>query len=74
MQVIGSAGEPVTAEVQHGFSVMAAHAFQIQVWHTSTDLHCKKRLAVFPSPAGMSQTKLFLDNSIKIIPGRGEFG
>jgi hypothetical protein len=23
-------------------------------------LHCKKRLAIFPSPAGMSQTKLFL--------------
>ncbi len=32
MQVIGSTGEPVTAEVQHGFPVMAAYAFQIQVW------------------------------------------
>ncbi len=29
-------------------------------------LHCKKRLAVFPSPAGMS-----LDDN---IPGQGEFG
>jgi hypothetical protein len=35
MQVIGSAGEPVTTEVQHGFPVMAAHAFQIQVWQTT---------------------------------------
>jgi hypothetical protein len=40
----------------------------------------KKRLAVFPSPAGMSLTKLSLakNNLIKfgnlIIPGQGEFG
>jgi hypothetical protein len=27
---------------------------------TSRDMHCKKELAVFPSPAGMSLIKLFL--------------
>ncbi len=52
-------------------------------------LHCKKRLAIFPSPAkmsltklllavnnspaGMSQTKLFLAGNNLIIPGQGEF-
>ena len=35
-------------------------------------LHCKKRLATFPSPAGMSLTKLCLGGSILIIPARGE--
>ena len=33
----------------------------------------KKRLAIFPSPAGMSQTKLSLAG-IKIFPGQEEFG
>jgi hypothetical protein len=37
-------------------------------------LHCKKRLAVFPSPAGMSLTKLSLAGNNLIIPGQGEFG
>ncbi len=31
-------------------------------------LHCKKGLAVFPSPAGMSLTKLFLGGNNLIIP------
>ncbi len=30
---------------------------------TLTTLHCKKELAVFPSPAGMSLIKLFLDGN-----------
>ncbi len=34
----------------------------------------KKRLAVFPSPAGMSLTKLSLDGNNKILPGQGGFG
>jgi hypothetical protein len=34
----------------------------------------KKRLAVFPSPAGMSLTKLSLGENTIIIPGQGEFG
>ncbi len=50
-------------------------------------LHCKKRLAVFPSPAGVSLTKLSLaGNNLNlfkfislnliylIIPRQGEFG
>ncbi len=36
--------------------------------------HCKKRLAIFPSPAGMSLTKLSPAGNNLIIPGRGEFG
>jgi hypothetical protein len=34
----------------------------------------KKRLAVFPSPAGMSLTKLSLAGNNLILPGQGEFG
>jgi hypothetical protein len=37
-------------------------------------LHCKKRLAVFPTPAGISLTKLSLDGTNLIIPDQGEFG
>ncbi len=37
-------------------------------------LHCKKLLAIFPSPAGMSLTKLSLAGNNLIIPGQGEFG
>jgi hypothetical protein len=33
-------------------------------------LHCKKRFAIFPSPAGMSLTKLSLGGN---IPAQGEF-
>ncbi len=35
-------------------------------------LHCKKSLAIFPSPAGMSLTKLSLAGNNLIIPGHGE--
>jgi hypothetical protein len=34
-------------------------------------LHCKKRFAIFPSPAGMPLTKLSLDGNNLIM---GEFG
>ncbi len=37
-------------------------------------LHCKKRVAVFPSPDGMSLTKLPLAWNNLIIPGQGEYG
>jgi hypothetical protein len=38
-------------------------------------IHCKKaRLAVFPSPAGLSMTKLDLDGNNLIIHGQVEFG
>jgi hypothetical protein len=38
------------------------------------DLHSKKRLAVFPSPDGMSLTKLLLVGKNLIIPAQVEFG
>ncbi len=31
------------------------------------NVHCKKKLAIFPSPAGMSLTKLSLGGKNKII-------
>ncbi len=38
------------------------------------DVHCKKRLAIFSSPAGMSLTKISLAGNNLIIPGQEEFG
>jgi hypothetical protein len=35
-------------------------------------VHCKKRFASFPSPAGMSLTKLSLDGNKFIIPAGDE--
>jgi hypothetical protein len=37
-------------------------------------LHCKKRLMIFLSLAGMSPTKLSLGRNNLIITGQGEFG
>ena len=34
----------------------------------------KKKLLIFPSPAGMSLAKLSLAGKNEIIPGQGEFG
>ncbi len=39
-----------------------------------TAVHCKKRLAVFPSPAGMSLTILSLAGNNLNIPDQEEFG
>ncbi len=36
--------------------------------------HCKKELAVFPSPAGMSLIKLFLGGNNLVFPAQREFG
>jgi hypothetical protein len=36
-------------------------------------LHCKKRVAVFPSQDGMSLTKPSLAGNNLIIPAQGEF-
>ncbi len=43
------------------------------IQQTCKYVHCKKRLAVFPSPAGMSLTKLSLAGNNLIIPGQTEF-
>jgi hypothetical protein len=40
------------------------------VLHVCKDVHCKKRLVIFSSPAGMSLTKFFLGGDNKIIPAR----
>jgi hypothetical protein len=37
-------------------------------------IHCKKRFANFPSPAGMSLTTFSLDGNNLITPVQGEFG
>jgi hypothetical protein len=37
-------------------------------------LHCKKGLAIFPSPAGRSLTRLSLAVNNLFIPCHGEFG
>jgi hypothetical protein len=37
-------------------------------------IHCKKRLAVFQSTAGMPLIKLSLDGINLIIPAKGDFG
>ncbi len=37
-------------------------------------IHCKKRLAIFLSPAGMSLIKLSLAGNYWIFPDQGEFG
>jgi hypothetical protein len=37
-------------------------------------LLCKIFLVIFPSPAGMSLTKVTLAGNNFIIPGKGEFG
>ncbi len=37
-------------------------------------IHCKKRFVIFPSPAGVSLTKLSVAGNDLVIPGQGEFG
>jgi hypothetical protein len=37
-------------------------------------MHCKKGLAVFPIPAGMSLIKLFLAGNNFVFPAQREFG
>jgi hypothetical protein len=45
------------------------------LWHLSqTPYNVKKRLLFFPSPAGMSLTKLSLAGNNLITPVQGEFG
>ncbi len=46
----------------------------ISIHKKFANIHCKKRLMIFPSPAGMSLTKLSLDGNNLIIPGQAEFG
>jgi hypothetical protein len=43
-------------------------------FYNRVSIHCKKRFAIFPSPAGMSLTTLYLDGNNEIIPVQREFG
>jgi hypothetical protein len=53
----------------------ALRCYSVSRQHMALDsIHCKKTLAVFPSPAGMSLTKLSLDGNNLIFPVQGEFG
>ncbi len=45
----------------------------MSIVQTERKQQCKKRLAVFPSLAGMSLTKPSLAGNIWIIPRQGEF-
>ncbi len=42
--------------------------------YVGADYIVKKRLTFFPSPAGMSLTKLSLAGTNLIFPGQGKFG
>ncbi len=45
--------------------------YSVLCWFLSP--HCKKGLAVFPSPAGMSLIKLFLGGNNLVFPAQREF-
>jgi hypothetical protein len=79
---IGS-GNIVCKHVTGGFLGMFQGAARLSVgelgvigtrkWAIDKIVHCKKELAVFPSPAGMSLIKLFLGGNNLIFPVQGEF-
>ncbi len=53
-----------------GYSANKTPLISYNQTEPTSGLHCKKRLAVFQSPAGMSLTKLSLTGSNLIIPIR----
>jgi hypothetical protein len=50
--------------------ILTAYLAVSLILYTISRLHCKKRLASFPSPAGMSLTKRSLAGNNLIIPAR----
>ncbi len=56
------------------FHTYTAILYILELRLTGIVLHCEKRFVIFPSPAGMSLTKLSLDGNSLIIPVQGEFG
>ncbi len=48
-------------------SAIRLHLIYLARTHHPSGLHCKKRFAVFPSPAGISLTELSLSGNILII-------
>jgi hypothetical protein len=57
----------------YGLQAQATDRY-IHFYNFARYLHCNKRLAIFPSPAGISLTKLSLAENNLIIPDQGEFG
>jgi hypothetical protein len=63
----------VEVELKAGDRVYVIQVCTRTVHHrSSTVLHCKKELAIFPSPAGMSLTKLSLGGISDIPAGDGK--
>jgi hypothetical protein len=55
--------------------IRAYHVFDFTPDPSKVPVHTlKKRLMIFPSPAGMSLTKLPLGGNNLVISGQGEFG
>jgi hypothetical protein len=73
-QISGFSGLQVTSQRTHGgWLVILASSllYTVNTGQLIHNLHCKKRFAVFPSPAGMSLTKLSLwPEIIKLFPAR----
>jgi hypothetical protein len=65
--------DPLTHWVAEPTAMICRRNGQTNPLHTlQRPLHCWKRLAIFPFPAGMSLTKLSLAVNNLIIPGQGE--
>jgi hypothetical protein len=56
------------------YSLRVLAHFRYKLLLDFLNLHCKKRLTIFSSPAGMPLTKPALAGSNKIIAGQREFG
>jgi hypothetical protein len=61
-------------KVQMGGRYFSAKLTGPSTYVKCVTVHCKKRLAIFPSPAGMSLTKTLPGRELTNIPDRGEFG
>jgi hypothetical protein len=73
----GVYGGDIYSDYPSSLHHLAAHGATTDPWQYAQVIHLytvKKRLPIFPSPAGMSLTKLPLAGKHKIIPGQEEFG
>jgi hypothetical protein len=65
--------EPLHGSIWFSLFFQKDRASEVFRYHLRS-VHCKKRFAVFPSPAGMSLTKPSLAENNLIIAAQGEFG
>ncbi len=56
------------------YKVFCPFLYQLSATSRVRPVHCRKRLPIFPSPAGMSLAKLSLVGKNLINPGQGGFG